>query len=206
MQTTKAECLEKTFVVVGRVRASVVFPPGEHIQLTARFGDRAAEFIIATRFITQGPHTLEAGLMVQITGNADNIQEAVSFFANKANVLLKILALATNAWVDDIRCELAYEITEGVKQRQYFQVLIPNVSVFGPQPRLINASAVVALIEAISAHSELDRLARAATHYADMLSHWYLDDRLRCVTHTFLVVEALGPVALRHELKCKSKT
>src|SRR4051812_18025151 len=62
---------------------------------------------------------------LQIRGQADSIHDGVAFYANKVNLLLKILALATNAWVDDIRCEIVFEVTEGVTRREYLQMLVP---------------------------------------------------------------------------------
>lgn len=192
--------MTKKFVVVGKARSSAIFEQGEFIDLNVHFGGRRAAFRIATRFSDLQGTDVPLGIFVETRGEAESLSEAVEFFTNNANSILGIVALSVNVCIDNLEYELAFEATEGVTEREFFQNLLPDVPRPGPATRKTDKSSSENLIKAVISSSYDRRLFRAIAHYRKMLDYWCLEERLRCVTHAFVAVEALGPVALKHEL------
>ena len=147
-----------------------------------------------------------SGLFFECLGSSTNLRDAVESCTNGANIIADIIALSANAYVEALSCELAYEVTEGLREREFFQHLFPVEPILLPPKRKINVECTYKLIQAISGHKDAERILRAIAHYRDMLSKWKLEERLRSVTTAFICAEALGEVALRQLLEKRGKT
>jgi hypothetical protein len=59
-------------------------------------------------------------------GSAPNIRDAFVGFCNAAIFITPYLALSTNAAIDDVEGEVAYDNSPGLSERDFFQNYLPT--------------------------------------------------------------------------------
>jgi hypothetical protein len=193
----------RKFKVVGRARSSVIFDGEEGVPAVIDFNGHHLHFLIGTHVENANSHgkRVPRGIFVEISGESEHLSGAAELFINHAELLVGILAVGANAFVDNLECELAFEVTEGVTEREFLQILIPPRTQIFPA-RKIKGTLASGFTKAILRRNE-PRLRRAIAHYREMLAHWHLEERLRCVTHAFVIAEALGPLARQRQMEEK---
>src|SRR5439155_12332442 len=79
-----------------------------------------------TRYLECGFDVPVPGDMaVTIRASADTIEEAVTW-VTVAREMASIIAVAANAAIEDFNPEIAYEVTPGVTERDFFQRFVPH--------------------------------------------------------------------------------
>jgi len=116
----------RTFKVVGRARSSAIFEGEEKVVFRVDFGGHLLHFLVGTHLEKPHGEGVPGGIFVEISGEAEQLIGAAELFTNHADVLLGILAIGSNAFIDHLECELAFEVTEGSSEREFLQVLIPR--------------------------------------------------------------------------------
>lgn len=138
-------------------------------------------------------------LWIEIRGNGPNLESVMNSFANAALICLPILAIATNAAIEEPELELAFESTPGVTQREYFQSFLAPEGNLLHSARFIDVQDTLALIHAVINHSEGERILRAISQYNIALRNWKFGHSTLSVVHLWVALEALTKVKLRAE-------
>jgi hypothetical protein len=145
-------------------------------------------------------------LWVEAQGDAETIEDGVNASWRAAAVLIPTIALTANAAIGDLQPHLAFETTEGIEDRAFFQSTIETERGIPPPGRRVPIEDTVAVLQAVAATGrdnvrDATRLLRAANHYLLALNSWKRHNELLCVSHLFMAAEALKVVALRRELR-----
>jgi len=145
-------------------------------------------------------------LWVEAQGNAPSLEHGLNAAWGATASVLPVIGLATNAAIGDLQPHLAFETTEGVEDRAFFQSTVGTERGIPPPGRRIPIKATVATLKAIAATGRANegtaaRLMRAANEYLLALRYWKRHHELLCVSHLFMAAETLKVVALRKALK-----
>lgn len=140
------------------------------------------------------------GVRVEIRGRAKSLKEAASVFSNAAGSILPVLTFCTNIECRDFDFEIVYEATPERTEREFFQQHLPESPWAIHEGRQVPINEVAAFMHAVATHSEQERLNRAMAHYHQALQHWSPGNEILALSNLYMAVEALTPVALRHEL------
>ena len=141
----------RQYVAVVRAGSSVQFKQNEPLivqNLQTKHG--SANLTFRTRSLDRGFEApLPGDLWVEVRGPAPSIQVAADSFVNLALSFLHVLAVSANAPVDQPELELAFDVTDGENEHEFFQNFLPEESAVPKrQGRLIDVTATVAFLQA----------------------------------------------------------
>lgn len=194
---------ERQYVAVFSATSAAGFLRADTVKLTLN-GPHGENHIvrIGTRYLPLlGKGLVPRGLWVDVTGPADSINGALARFQDLAGTVVAILALATNAGIDDLTAELVFDATEGLEAHEFEQYFLNELSDL-PQPiRHPDIPAFGALVSAILASTERDRLIRSVGQYDVALKHMKPGDDVLAMAHLWMAVEALTKVALQDAVR-----
>jgi hypothetical protein len=144
-------------------------------------------------------------LWVEVQGDAPSLEDGLNVAWGATASVLPVIALVTNAAISELQPHLAFETTEGVDDRAFFQSTVETERGIPPPGRRIPIEPTVATLGAIAATGRAHagttaRLMRAANQYLFALRYWKRHYELLCVSHLFMAAEALKVVALRQAL------
>jgi hypothetical protein len=196
---------ESTYLVVLRAESRAKFPQDQQI-VVENFPsrDRRVDVLFQTRYADEGfAAAVPRELMAEVRVTATSLLEAVETASNAANVLKSVIAFTANAWVEDLDVHLAYDMTPGHCEREFFESFLPDESGMPSPGRCINGATTIAFINAIKSHPKGERLRRAMVQYSLALSQLRPGREILALAHLFMGMEALTPVALRRELSTK---
>jgi hypothetical protein len=200
-QTMKVR--KKIFKVVARAASGAYFPPDGYFlvrQFPARTG-RLDVLIRTRRAELDGfDRPVPRGLCAEVRGEAQSIYEALQEFTTAAQTLLPLLSVSANAPIKDLQPELAFEITPGVEEREFFQQFLLDERLLPYRPRKVHARATKELMQAVVKNPEKDRLLRASAQYFHALQEWGPGQEIMALAHIYIGMEILTPVALRTHL------
>ncbi|MBX7252398.1 MAG: hypothetical protein K1X50_10470 [Candidatus Promineofilum sp.] len=197
--------LHHQYLVVFRAGSASIVPWGRGLQVNALHLDGRSVITIRTRYVDKGLESpLPGDLWVEVKGDAESIEHAVSTMGSAAATILTVVAFATNAAIGDMEPELAFDCTPGVKERAFLQSLLPEERPILGRGRRVPDDAVYALMWAIegyrAAHGEFERLIRAMAQYRLALNHWKWGHETMSTAHLYMGMEALTKVVLRKRL------
>jgi hypothetical protein len=159
-----------------------------------------------TAFFEEGlESTVPRELWVEAVGDESNstFSDVISAYTNAAASFIPVIAVCTNAYVDDVQPKIAFDNAPGKRAHDFFQSFIPAPRGSIPLPgRRVPTESVVAVLQALlvpPSGSKGDRLRRAMGHYALALSHWLRGQETLALAFLFIGMETLVPVALERE-------
>ena len=192
------------YVVVIRGPSGVHFLPDQRLPVN-NFPRKTGnvDLIFRTRYVKFKEHkvAIPMGFWVDVRGPAPSLKLAIEVFTNAARCIAAIISVSSNAPVDDLEAELAFNITPGLKKREYFQQHLLEERIRPGQGRKVNLEAALGLLRAIGEHPEGDRLHRAATHYHHALQDWKPGHEINALAHIYIGMEALTPIARERHLE-----
>ncbi len=192
----------RSFVVVMRGSSSARFKPNDKIEIEEYpTSSGPALLVFRTRYEDLGFEVdVPLGLWVDIRGESTDVYTAAQHFGNPARLFAAMIGVAANAAIEVLQPEIVFDNTPGVKKRRFFQSFIPDQRFSLPCPRVINAEATTAFIQALDKSTEIGRISRAIVQYGHALSNWRFGDEILPLAHLFMGMETLKDVALRREL------
>jgi hypothetical protein len=197
--------VQKRYVVVARARASAVFKQDDFYSLNYKVDNNPpARMIFRTRYVDKKlDHLIPEDLWVQIECSADSIVQAMEAYGNGAREIVGIIGVVANAYMGNVEAHIAFEVTDAVDEREYFQAFLPERPITVVPGRLIDVGAVRSLLGAMVANlePERDRLMRAIAQYQLALQNWTLGSEVLAVASLFMAVENLKTAALRKHLR-----
>ena len=201
---------EKSFTVVMRGPSAIVFSQNESLTMDLKdspLGPLTATY--ATRWLKKDDEVVVPGqLCIEIKGTGNSLEEVLIKYANSALIPIPLLALATNAAVEDLEIELGFETTLNVAEREYFQSYVPQESGIVYLGRHINIATTVDLINAVNNNPNQERLMRATSQYLLALSSWKLGKESMSLAHLWMALEALTKAVISSEFvkrDCKTQ-
>lgn len=193
---------QSTYVVAARARASAIFYPGEELGVGYREDDGSTRLVFTTRFRSLGFEVpVPEDLWVHAVGEATTINRAIERATTGARDIATALGLTANAWMGQIEPELAYDATQGITQRDFWQRLLPEEKLTLVPSRRIGIGPTRAVLEGLENSPFRDRLRRACSQYHSSLERWVPGSEVLAVAHLFMAIEALKPVAVDQECK-----
>jgi hypothetical protein len=192
----------KTYIVVGRCRASAFIDENESLGFNYKYGSNApADITFQSRFLDKKFEVkVPEEFWIEATGTNVNLISAAEVLANGAKDIANIIALSVNASIGPIEVELAYDGTPGSREREYFQSFVPDKTLNHVPGRKVNCDITTALVGAIGQHPDKDKIMRAVSQYSIALDYWSMGSELPCVSHLFMGMEALKGVTLKHHI------
>jgi hypothetical protein len=183
----------RTYIVVGRCRASAFIDENEALAFTYKYGsNEPAQISFKTRFLEKGFEVkVPEEFWIEATGTNNNLTSAAETLANGAKDIANIIALSTNASIGRVEVELAYDATPGVHEREYFQSFMPDKTINNVPGRKVNSEITAALVGLIGQHPDKDKIMRAVSQYSIALENWFMGSELPCVSHLYMGMEAL---------------
>lgn len=197
----------KQFVVLCKAESACHFKGEEAIYLDVNFPNtQAVQLLYNNRLRMIQGREVPHGLYVEARCFDTSLNSAIQRCGSAADAVAGILALSSNAYIEHLQLELAYDVSPGTSSREFFQALGEESWNIRAEPRYIAAPHANELITAVASSPGCDRILRAISHYREMLAHWSLEDQLLCVAYLYIAVENLVDVFLRRELKHKNMT
>ena len=182
--------------ITGRAPASVIFRGGESMLVNYVRDGITGRVVFSTRYMPAGLSApLPGDFAVVIEAEADTVGEAVTW-VTVGRELASIISLAANAAIAPLKAELVYDITPGKKEREFFQRLEP-ADQGTLSSRIVPMDAARALLSAVGANAERDRLLRAIMQYNEALLRWELGTELLVIAHLWMGIEAITKSLLR---------
>ena len=144
-------------------------------------------------------------LWVEARGEAPSLEDGITAAWAASATVLPIIALTTNVAIGELQPHLAFETTEGIEDRAFFQSTVETERGIPPPGRRIPVQATVAVLDAMKTTGRANvrdatRLLRAANQYLLGLRYYKRNFELLCVSHIFMAAEALKVAALRRAL------
>ena len=182
--------------ITGRAPASVIFRGGESMSVNYVRDGITGRVVFSTRYMPAGLSApLPGDFAVVIEAEADTVGEAVTW-VTAGRELASVISLAANAAIAPLKAELVYDITPGKKEREFFQRLEP-ADQGTLSSRIVPMDAARALLSAVGANAERDRLLRAIMQYNEALLRWELGNELLVIAHLWMGIEAITKSLLR---------
>jgi hypothetical protein len=189
----------RRIVVVMRGRTAARLPEGDSIWIPAPTAVGDAIVTLRTRHSDEGfESSVPRDLWVEVCGETTHtMPEVMLAYWGIANGLVPFFATVTNAPIDDLEIELAFDGTDGVQEHKFFQHFVRDEVGLPTAGRRIPAEQASKAFDAINASPDSDRLRRACTYYREALR--YLEPGREVFSDAFLwmAVEALTKVAVR---------
>ena len=139
----------RKFKVVGRAHSAAIFDGEERMTASGNFGGHHLRFLIGTHLEKPQGEGVPRGIFAEIFGEAEQLSGAAELFTNRADVLLGILATGANAFIGHLECEIVFEVSDGVNEREFFQILIPRTPTPAFPARIINKTLLGEFSKAI---------------------------------------------------------
>lgn len=194
--------VHREYVVAGRSRPSAILAEGHRAEIAVNIRGMSCHVAFRTEYIDSAwGIRVPQDLLFEARGSGPSLVAAAETFANIARTFAAVMALSVNASMGDLDVELAYDVTPGVAEREFFQSSLARESLFLVPNRKVPVPSFVKLVDALEVHPEKQRLMRAIAQYDAALRHWSLGQEVLCVAHLFMGHEALKRVAVRHLLR-----
>lgn len=189
----------RRYVVVARSASGVRIAEDLTVQIPTATDVGQVMVRLRTRFTDEGFEAkVPRELWAEVVGDVDvPLDEAVNVFWNVANGFTPALATITNAPVDDLVVELAFDATDGEVEHEFFQNFIPSESGPPHHGRNLPAPEADVVLGAVERSPNKPRLMRALAFYAEALRNLKPGQESRFVLYLWMAVEALTKVALR---------
>jgi hypothetical protein len=198
------------YIVVFRARSSASFLPEEGWEHFFRLSSRAGEQIRTrtfTRWVQEGRHSVPRELVVEVSGRAASIDEAVGRFDPLARAMATIVAYVANVRVGYIEAHLAFGSSPGLAEHPFLEVFLPDESGGIPEGGIIRRHLLEAACPAImSLIPDAARVTRALQQYELALREWRLGGEWLALSHLWIAVENLTEAVLRRTKWELSKT
>lgn len=190
--------MRRRFVTVLRASSAVRLRPGEEIRLVADEARGQTEIVVRTRYedfpATQGKIPRE--LWVELSGPGESLDEAMRRHNDLAGTVASVLTLASNAGIEQLQVELAFDVTGESNEHEFFQNLILDETGMPRISRGPDSDAFISLFRAMIESPRRDRLFRAASQYQMAVQHWIPGHEILALAHLYIAMEVLTPVAL----------
>jgi hypothetical protein len=158
--------------------------------------------VCRTHFSDEGfSAPLPRQLIFEIYGKADSIEEAQFAFANAANSIIPVISFSTNAYIDWVQVELAYETTPDKTEKQFLQICLTHKQDGLKRMRRLHKDATVALMQTLETHTHKIRLLRGIGHYHLALSRNILGQEIPMLSHLWIGMETITEVAVHEEIR-----
>jgi hypothetical protein len=192
---------DRSYVVVLRAESAVRLPESEAaaVELIVNEARGTSTIRLRTRYVPLGQRegSIPRTLWIEAYGPADTIDEAMQRYREVAGVVGSVLSVATNASVEDIAVEIAFDATEASTDHDYFQQFLPDESGLPRASRRPDGEAFLALFGLLLSSPHRDRLLRTVSQYQIALQHLTPGHEILALAHLWMAVEALTKVARR---------
>lgn len=190
-----------TFVIQMRARSAARIERGDavRIEYTDPTGGPGYVAVFESRYegLKDGS-LLPRDIVVRRIFEARDLDQAMSEGPGVAASLTGILCVATNAAIELLELEGAYDATQAKEDHEFFQHVIPEApNDLPPASRRVDGEAFGKLAQAVLSSSQAPRLLRAVGQYQYALSHFSPGRETFALAHLWMAVEALTPIARR---------
>jgi hypothetical protein len=166
--------------VVLQAASAAVLPPDYVLHLRA--GPRSTVPIDSISYFTDYDEGVPGDLLCHVRGRADDMEAATRELGNSGLRNLQLLATAANAAIMRPYATTVYQPELGGAFRAS--------RVFGEDPqtarRTLDPAAAGALIEAVDAQSNTDRLVRACENYGESLRQIFPESLIHAANHLWI--------------------
>jgi hypothetical protein len=188
-----------TYVVVLRGASGARLREGESIAIPSDTPNGQVTLTIRTRHADERfRSTVPRGLWIEVVGATEHsLNSAMNAYWTVATKFLPLLAIATNAPVDDLDVHLAFDTTEGENEHEFYQHLIPDETSLPTTGRRVPVDQLQELLAALVASTDAARIHRGCAFYREALRYLKPGQEVLSVAFLWMAVEALTKVALR---------
>ncbi len=194
------------YIVVLRCSNSLIrIPEGRGIRVApmqSPHGDYELTFRQRTDNVPHIAAPIPRELWMEISGPAPSMEIAINIAEATANTYARQLAFAANAWQGSVSVHLAYGTTSGTEQHQFFQNWVIDEKGIPRVARDVDTDLMLSLLVAITQLPKkvASRISRAIVQYTDALQHWQSGSEVYALSHLYMGVEAITPLAIQQEV------
>lgn len=109
-----------------------------------------------------------------------------------------ILSVAANAVIEDPTADVALEVTEDSRHREFWSRDAPDYEFPSGFGRAIIPDLAAILVRAYAEHPQQDRFHRAVVQYHHALQEWEPGSEITALAHVWIGMEALTKIARNH--------
>ena len=193
---------EKYFTIVLRGPSAVFFKPDEKFTIKSfQSSIGPVDITYRSRWIKRDGISFPGNLWIEVIGRGASLEVVLIPFANAGLALLPILTLSANAAIKSPEIEIAFESTEGLIERPYFQqhLSFEDDTIYSVREISIKETSV--LLTTVSSHLDGERIRRAANQYMLALDYWKYGIESLALAHLWMALEALTKARIRYELR-----
>lgn len=192
------------YTVVHRARAAARFLPEEGFEFTLLSAPDLSgptRVRMTTRYVNGGhANPLPRELLIEVVGPAPSIDIAIARFSALAHAFAFLAAFVANVQVGIVEPHLAFDSSEGKDEREFVEVFLPDQVGGVSGGRGVRPPLMVAFTQAYVGSSDYARITRAVQQYGLALREWYIGGEYLALSHLFMAVEALVPLAVTRRL------
>lgn len=187
----------RTIAVVMRAQSCARVREGDQLQFPVILPLGRALATFHTDFVDEGYESrVPRDLVVEVVGAVDApLAAVINAFSSAASDILPLLAVMSNAPIDDLEVYVAYDRTEGVVEHEFFQQILPEDVGLIRHGRAIPSDAVNPFLTAIMSSNHRQRLSRACGYYREALKYLRPGQEIIQAQFLWMAVEALTKVA-----------
>ena len=206
-----AEAIPGQYIVVLRALSSARFLPEEgwehNLESVPGLGLGAVRVRVFTRWVAISAGSLPRELVVEVSGHAGSLEEAVAKFHVIASPFATMIGFITNVRIGLLEVNLAYECTAGRAERPFLEAFVPDEHGAVTEGRIIRRALLEAACPAfLGLETDNARVSRALRQYELALRQWYLGGEWLALSHLYMAVEALTEAVLRKALADRGVT
>ena len=200
---------QRTYVLVLRARSSVRFFPNEGFEVF--FGNipgaaGPVRIRLRTRWVDEGHEAaIPRELWIEARGPAPSLDDAVAKFGASGRFFSNLLALTANTSVDLPEVHVAYDASEGTKEREFLEVFLPDERGHPREGRMVQTRELTTVFEAINRFGvDIRRFDRAIQQYGLALRYWYFGGEWLALSHLYMAAETLADLVIADACKTRA--
>lgn len=185
------------YTVVLRASSAVQFQWDESVRVNGvqtPFGPATVAFSTHWAKLPSADLPVPLGVHAEVIGSAPEMNTALRTFSALADGLMPSMTLVANATTESLTPDLAYASDDDLAEREFFQHYSSNTEVLPLQRRTVNPDHITAVLLAVAAHPNGDRLHRALALYHFALQHWTPGDDIVAAHALWVGIECMTPI------------
>jgi hypothetical protein len=195
-----------TFVVALRALSAVRLERDTEFRglMTTPLG--IATIVVRTAYEAYGGGVVPRWLWIEIEGDAPTLEAARAVATDTAEHMGSVLSLTMNAAVEHFLPTVAFDITQGTREHQYWQFEAGPAVGLPRKARVLNARDAIRVLTAYEGHRWRGAIDRSLASYREALIDLVPGRWLMSAAHAWMGMEALKKAAVETELDARHMT
>ncbi|MDH5231122.1 MAG: hypothetical protein OEY38_13740, partial [Gammaproteobacteria bacterium] len=184
------------YVVVLRSQSAAIFESGFPVLIRnypTPFG--RVDITFYTKYENRGLSVeVPRHLLIEVLGEAPSLDAAIHSFKAAASDLVPSVSFSVNAYIEMPGVWLAFDASDGVEERDFFQVQYFDSYGQLESARVANSDVIAQFHSCLFKAHDTERLGRAVGQYHMALNNWEYGKEIISIEHLFIAAEVITPI------------